>query len=100
MDMKIEVDGIRVCIAGFSQDKDFVRQFTNLHARKDGFLDRLLFAVPSLQLLMNKEVDSWVRKLSNYPINDLTYVYQRVWEAHMSIDSTCKYTLSQEAYRE
>jgi hypothetical protein len=89
-------------MAGFSKDEEFVKQFIDLSARKDGFVDRLLFPVPSPRLLLNREVDAWAHKLINYPISDLTevYMYQEIWEFHTDVSRDNVYTLSSPAYRE
>ncbi|KXJ05077.1 hypothetical protein AC249_AIPGENE6544, partial [Exaiptasia diaphana] len=97
----LEIRESRICIAGFSQAEEFVRQFGNLQMRKDGFPDWLLFAVPEPRLLTNQEVYDWADKLANFNITDFSDVFQEIWDTHMSDNSLVyAYTLSPEAREE
>ena len=87
-------------MSGFSQDEEFVKQFIEMSQRKDGFVDRLLFAVPAPKLLLNQEVDEWSSKLKKFPIKDLTEVYREIWELHVNGPMSCIYKLSDDARRE
>lgn len=98
---RLEIDESRVCISGFSEDEEFVHQFVDLCARKDGFVDRILFAVPEPRLLKNSEVDEWTGKLNNFRVSDLCEVYQEIWEYHHTrAKAAMIYTLSDDAKKE
>uniref|UniRef100_A0A7M5X4F5 DUF3987 domain-containing protein n=1 Tax=Clytia hemisphaerica TaxID=252671 RepID=A0A7M5X4F5_9CNID len=70
------------CIDGFAQPEPFINAYRPLAKLRDGFADRLLVCSIQPKLLKASELDSYDRKLDDYPIQNFHTIYEQVFEYH------------------